>query len=88
MRGARAGFTLVEMMLAGAITMLMTLALLEGLIVSARISRENSELLAADALIAKSSEIAFQKEAALPARHKLTGTLFFSGGMLVLLLLL
>lgn len=49
MRGARAGFTLVEMMLAGAITMLMTLALLEGLIVSARISRENSELLAADA---------------------------------------
>ena len=48
----------------------------------------SEELLAADALIAKSSEIAFQKEAALPARHKLTGTLFFSGGMLVLLLLL
>ena len=46
------------------------------------------ELLAADALIAKASEIASQKEAALPVRHKLTGTLFFSGGMLVLLLLL
>ena len=46
----RGGFTLVEVMLAGAIAVLMTLALMEGLVVSAKISHENSELLAADAL--------------------------------------
>ena len=50
MKGARSGFTLVEAMLAGAITVLAMLALMEGLIVSAKISHENSELLAADAL--------------------------------------
>ena len=49
MKGARGGFTLVEVMFAGAIAVLMTLALMEGLIVSAKISHENSELLAADA---------------------------------------
>ncbi|MBR3222317.1 MAG: hypothetical protein IKF72_08825 [Kiritimatiellae bacterium] len=48
-KGMRGGFTLVEVMLAGAIAVLMTLALMEGLIVSAKISHENSELLAADA---------------------------------------
>ena len=48
-KGARGGFTLVEVMLAGAIAVLMTLALMEGLVVSAKISHENSELLAADA---------------------------------------
>ena len=47
--GARGGFTLVEVMLAGVIAVLMTLALMEGLIVSAKISHENAELLAADA---------------------------------------
>ena len=36
-------------MLAGAITVLFTLALMEGLIVAAKISNENSQLLAADA---------------------------------------
>ena len=46
---ARGGFTLVEVMLAGAIAVLMTLALMEGLIVAAKVSHENSELLAADA---------------------------------------
>ena len=46
---ARGGFTLVEGMLAGAIAVLMTLALMEGLVVSAKISHENAELLAADA---------------------------------------
>ena len=49
MKGARGGFTLVEVMLAGAIAVLMTLALMEGLVVVAKISHENSELLAADA---------------------------------------
>ena len=49
MRRARGGFTLVEVMLAGAIAVLATLAIMEGLIVSAKISHENSELLAADA---------------------------------------
>ena len=49
MKGARGGFTLVEVMLAGAIAVLMTLALMEGLVVAAKISHENSELLAADA---------------------------------------
>ncbi len=48
-KGARSGFTLVEVMLSGAIVAFMALALLEGLIVSAKISHENSELLAADA---------------------------------------
>ena len=47
--GARGGFTLVEVMLAGSIAVLMTLALMEGLVVSAKISHENAELLAADA---------------------------------------
>ena len=46
---ARGGFTLVEVMLAGALAVLMTLALMEGLVVAAKISHENSELLAADA---------------------------------------
>ena len=49
MKGARCGFTLVEAMLAGAIAVLMTLALMEGLVVSAKVSHENSELLAAEA---------------------------------------
>lgn len=49
MKCARGGFTLVEVMLAGAIAVLATLALMEGLIVAAKISHENSELLAADA---------------------------------------
>ena len=49
MKCARGGFTLVEVMLAGAITVLSTLALMEGLVVAAKISHENSELLAADA---------------------------------------
>lgn len=48
-KGMRGGFTLVEVMLAGAIAVFMTLALMEGLVVSAKISHENSELLAADA---------------------------------------
>lgn len=48
-KGARGGFTLVEVMFAGAIAVLLTLSLMEGLIVSAKISHENAELLAADA---------------------------------------
>ena len=48
-KGARGGFTLVEAMLAGAIAVLLTLSLMEGLIVSTKISHENAELLAADA---------------------------------------
>lgn len=48
-RGSRAGVTLIEVMLAGFITMLVALALFEGVAVASRISRENSELLAADA---------------------------------------
>ena len=46
---ARKGMTLIEVMLAGAITVLFTLALMEGLIVAAKISNENAQLLAADA---------------------------------------
>ena len=49
MKGARGGFTLIEVMLAGAIAVLMTLALMEGLVVAAKVSHENAELLAADA---------------------------------------
>ena len=47
---ARAGVTLVEVMLAGAICTLLTLSLLEGVIVATKISHENAQLLAADAL--------------------------------------
>lgn len=43
------GFTLVETMMAGAILALLTCALLEGIIVATRLSRENSERLAAEA---------------------------------------
>ncbi|MCR5839255.1 MAG: hypothetical protein K6G94_06435 [Kiritimatiellae bacterium] len=46
---ARRGVTLVEVMLAGSIAVLFTLSLMEGLIVAAKISNENSQLLAADA---------------------------------------
>lgn len=46
------------------------------------------ELAAADALLARVTSLLTQKEAALPVRRRLTGTLFFSGGMLLLLLLL
>jgi len=46
---ARKGVTLVEVMLAGGIAVMMTLSIMEGLIVAAKISNENSQLLAADA---------------------------------------
>ena len=46
---ARRGVTLVEVMLAGSIAALLTLACLEGVIVSTRIAHENSQLLAAEA---------------------------------------
>ncbi|MBO7720862.1 MAG: type II secretion system protein [Kiritimatiellae bacterium] len=47
--GARGGFTLVEVAVSSAIVVIMTLALMEGIVVSAKISHENAELLAADA---------------------------------------
>ena len=40
MKCARGGFTLVEVMLAGAIAVLATLALMEGLVVAAKISQK------------------------------------------------
>lgn len=46
---AKRGVTLVEVMLAGAITTLLSLSLMEGIIVAAKVSHENAELLAADA---------------------------------------
>ena len=46
------------------------------------------ELTAIDALLAKTASVLAEKEAALPQKRRLTGTLFFSGGMLLLLLLL
>ena len=45
----RRGATLVEVSLAGAIAVLLTLAFMEGIAVAARISHENSQLLAAEA---------------------------------------
>lgn len=45
----RRGATLVEVALAGAIAVLLTLAFMEGIAVAARISHENSQLLAAEA---------------------------------------
>lgn len=49
MRRAKRGVTLVEVMLAASILALMVLALFEGIVVSARIARENAEYLQADA---------------------------------------
>ena len=46
----RQGFTLIECALAGAIIGLLSLVLLEGVIVSTRIARENSQLLQAEAI--------------------------------------
>ncbi len=46
------------------------------------------ELRAAEELFSSSSLTLKEKETALPRKEKLTGTLFFSGGMLLLLLLL
>ena len=45
----RRGATLVEVALAGAIAVLLTLAFMEGIAVAARLSHENSQLLAAEA---------------------------------------
>ena len=47
-RRAKAGVTLVEVMLAGAMTALVTLATLEGFIVTAKIAHENAESLRKD----------------------------------------
>lgn len=49
-RSAKRGFTLAEVMVAGAILALLTCALLEGIIVAVRVSRENTRHLAAEAL--------------------------------------
>ena len=48
LRAMRSGMTLIEVILAGSIAVLMTLALLEGIIVSTKISHENAQLLAAE----------------------------------------
>ena len=49
-RAGKNGFTLVEVMVAGAILALLTCALLEGIIVAVKVSRDNSRHLAAEAL--------------------------------------
>ncbi len=51
MMKARGGVTLVEVLLAGAIIMVATLALFEGITVANRIARENSDYLAAEAIV-------------------------------------
>lgn len=45
--GSRSGVTLVEVMLAGAVLLVVMLSLFEGVLVCARLTKENSELLAA-----------------------------------------
>ena len=47
-RRSKAGVTLLEVMLAGAMTIIAVLAMLEGVIVAAKITHENSEALRAD----------------------------------------
>ena len=47
--GSRRGVTLVEVMLAGALSTILMVAFLSGICMSARVSRENSEILAAEA---------------------------------------
>ena len=49
-RVGKRGFTLVEVMVAGAILAMLTCALLEGIIVAVKISRDSSRHLAAEAL--------------------------------------
>ena len=49
-RPRKAGFTLVEVMVAGSILALLSCASLEGIIVAVRVSRENAQHLAAEAL--------------------------------------
>lgn len=46
---SKRGVTLVEVMLAGALTVLLVVALMQGIIVTVGVCRENSELLAAEA---------------------------------------
>ena len=48
---AKQGTTLVEVMLAGAIIALLSLALFNGLAISARIAHENAETLSAEAVV-------------------------------------
>ena len=49
MKRRRQGITLVEVMLAGAIVSILMGAFLAGIVTSAKVSRENSEILAAEA---------------------------------------
>ena len=49
MKRGRQGITLVEVMLAGAIVSILMGAFLAGIVTSAKVSRENSEILAAEA---------------------------------------
>lgn len=49
-KAGKNGFTLVEVMVAGAILAMLTCALLEGIIVAVKVSRDNSRHLAAEAL--------------------------------------
>jgi len=64
-RGARCGFTLVECMLASAILGFIVLALFEGVIVSARVARENAEILAAEAVAWDAAWKVFNEDFAL-----------------------
>ena len=61
MRG-RGGFTLVEAMVAASVLALMSLAFLEGVIVAARIARENSERMAAEAFAFDLAWMKFNEE--------------------------
>ncbi len=51
MMRSKRGVTLVEVMLAGAILTLLSLALFNGIALSARIAHENAELLSAEAVV-------------------------------------
>lgn len=58
----RAAFTLVEVLVAGGILALLTCAMLEGIIVAMRISKENAEHLAAEAFAFDLAWMKFNEE--------------------------
>lgn len=71
----RRGFTLVECMLAASIFCLLTLVLFEGVILSTRIAHENSDLLAAEAVVWDAVWKRFNEDFGQLAIGKVTETL-------------
>ena len=80
-RAAKRGFTLVEVMVAGAILALLTCALLEGIIVAVKVSRDNSRHLAAEALAFDLAWLHFNRDYDGDLRKAVATTTYDAAGL-------